>query len=484
MSPHTSTCSPDAVHATPDTDRRITSVSGADLLGRVVAARDLGQRPFTPPAWFWQGYLGAGKVTLLTSQWKSGKTTLLALLLARLQQGGQLAGLPVAQGKALVISEESEADWQPRCQLLGIRDHVDLLCRPFTTQPTMDQWLALMDTAAALHDRQGTDLIVIDSLAQFLPGHCENSAGALLECLTPLQRLATAGMSVCLSHHPHKGKTVAGQAARGSGALCSFVDILIEMGYHTHPDDLDRRRRLLAFSRYDQTPRHLLMELTADGRDYALLQSGWEAAVGESWQAVLATLSTAHTKLTRQEILDNWSGDFDKPDATTLWRWLSRAVSLGQVRHQGTGRANDPFRYWLPSREEMLYPEGGTMEELCAWNARWTAELLDRLESENAKKRAPEARHSVVEASPPEMPDSAPEEAPSPGDPVPLPEGDGETAPAASTVPASPPSQAAEPMALATPQAPVALPYPFNLMNPADVPEEVWNRARAAQGNG
>jgi hypothetical protein len=37
-------------------------------------------------------------------------------------------------------------------------------------------------------------------------------------------------MSVLLVHHPRKGKTLAGQAARGSGALPSFVDILIEMG--------------------------------------------------------------------------------------------------------------------------------------------------------------------------------------------------------------------------------------------------------------
>jgi hypothetical protein len=45
--------------------------------------------------------------------------------------------------------------------------------------------------------------------------------GALLECLTPSQRLTAAGMAVLLPHHPHKGKTVAGQAARGSGALPS-----------------------------------------------------------------------------------------------------------------------------------------------------------------------------------------------------------------------------------------------------------------------
>jgi hypothetical protein len=138
-------------------------------------------------------------------------------------------------------------------------------------------------------------------------------------------------MSVLLPHHPRKGKTLAGQAARGSGALPSFVDIIIEMNYYAQPDDLDRRRRLVAYSRHDDTPRHLLIELNADGTDYAVLQSGLEAAMGDSWPALLHALSDAQSKLTRQEILHNWPADYQKPDSTTLWRWLSRAVAAGTV---------------------------------------------------------------------------------------------------------------------------------------------------------
>ena len=43
--------------------------------------RDLEQATVTHVDWFWQGYLAAGNITLLTSQWKAGKTTLLAILL-------------------------------------------------------------------------------------------------------------------------------------------------------------------------------------------------------------------------------------------------------------------------------------------------------------------------------------------------------------------------------------------------------------------
>ena len=37
----------------------------------------------SPLSWLWRGYLAHGFLTLLTSQWKTGKTTLLAVLLAR-----------------------------------------------------------------------------------------------------------------------------------------------------------------------------------------------------------------------------------------------------------------------------------------------------------------------------------------------------------------------------------------------------------------
>ena|SRR5437660_1193359 len=42
-------------------------------------------------SWLWEGMLAAGNVTLLTSVWKAGKSSLLALLLAGRREGGRLA---------------------------------------------------------------------------------------------------------------------------------------------------------------------------------------------------------------------------------------------------------------------------------------------------------------------------------------------------------------------------------------------------------
>jgi AAA domain-containing protein len=221
--------------------------------------------------WLWRGYLAPGTVTLLTSQWKAGKTTLLAILLDRMRQGGDLAGLPVRAGRAVVLSEESPALWSSRSEKFDFGTHVCWVCRPFRGKPRPAQWLGLIDDLVTLHGEQPFDLLAIDPLASFLPGRSENSADAVLDALLPLQRLTERGVAVLGQHHPRKKAGPAGTAARGSGALSGHADILIEMHWQGEPSETDRRRRLYAWSRHEETPRQLVIELNPAGTDYEAL---------------------------------------------------------------------------------------------------------------------------------------------------------------------------------------------------------------------
>jgi hypothetical protein len=346
-------------------------ITSSLLLSRLIRPSDLHALAPNAIPWLWQGYLAPGKVTLLTSQWKCGKTTLVSVLLSRMQHGGQLAGLSVAPGRAVVVSEESPDDWKRRCRRFAFGDHIDFLCRPFKARPTMTEWLALIDALGQLRTRKGTDLAVIDPLSAFLPGHAENVPALMLEALLPFQRLTDAGLALFLPHHPTKGKVQPGQAARGTGVLPSFADIVIEKTFHGHPASPDRRRRLWGFSRLPETPRRLLIELNAAETDYLVHTDAPDELLPDGSQAILFVLEDAVEKLTRQEILEQWPSDFVKPDQATVWRCLQRAVADGRVRQEGTGRKTDPFRYWLPSREELMNPGPmATQEELQAWNLR------------------------------------------------------------------------------------------------------------------
>lgn len=297
-------------------------------------------------AWLWHGLLRRGSISLLTSQWKSGKTTLAAVFLARMKTGGQLAELPVAAGKALVVSEEALTLWHQRSQKLDFGDHVCWFCRPFAGRPRREQWQALLGQIGELHAQHQFALVMIDPLASLLPVE-ESLAGSMLEALLPLQRLAEQGLAVWLLHHPAKGETLAGQSARGSGALMGCVDILIEMQYYGHAADEDRRRRLQAWSRYEETPRRLVIELNAEGTDYRTCAAAPPEDFLACWPFLQTILAGASSSLTQREILRSWPSDSEPPSEVTLWRWLRRAAEHGLLRQEGTGRRNDAFRYGL-----------------------------------------------------------------------------------------------------------------------------------------
>jgi hypothetical protein len=298
--------------------------------------------------WLWHGFLARGNLTLLTSMWKAGKTTLLSLLLSRRKHGGSLAGLPVQPGKTVVVSEESTRLWADRARRYDFGGQVCFFLQPFHTIPTLCKWQALVDRIAILHHLYGIDLVAIDPLAPYLRD--ENQARNILEALLPLDDLTRLGLAVLVLHHPRKTEARIGQSARGSGALLGHVDISIEMR-HPGGDPLTRRRRFLALSRHDATPRQLTLEFNQEGTDYLTLADNPDDPFQANWDLIRMVLEDAPRKLTRQDILHDWPPDFDKPNPGTLSIWLNRALDRALLAREGTGRKSNPFRFWLPERE-------------------------------------------------------------------------------------------------------------------------------------
>ncbi len=119
-----------------------------------------------PGDWIWQGLIKPGNVTLLTSQWKAGKTTLLSILLGLRVTGGMLGGLAVKSGATLVVTEEDLPLWDARAQKYAFGDSACFFHRPFKTIPTEQEWQGLLERALTVNREHGVDLVVIDPLAQ------------------------------------------------------------------------------------------------------------------------------------------------------------------------------------------------------------------------------------------------------------------------------------------------------------------------------
>ncbi len=327
--------------------------------------------------WLWDGYLAAGNITLLTSQWKSGKTTLLSVLLARRESGGQLGGLDVRPGRTAVVSEEPALLWNERRQRLGFGPSAAFLCRPFLGKPTVAQWSALIERLADLHAGRGVDLAVIDPLAAFLPGRGESHADLILEALLPLRRLTALGMAVLLLHHPRKGAVADGQAARGSGALAGLADVVIEMRCPGR-GAADRRRVLYGYSRHERTPHDLVVELNPEGTDYVRLGSLEDVEFAKVWEWLRGAFAGAHTKLTRADVAARWPGAEGAPCDAELWRRLDEALARGLLRREGAGHKGSPYRYWLPGREEQWKDDPLHRVQESIWQAEsFAREMLD-----------------------------------------------------------------------------------------------------------
>ncbi len=90
-----------------------------------------------------------------------------------------------------------------------------------------------------------------------------------------------------------------GQAARGSGALTGFADVVMELSCYRRA----RRRRICAYSRYVETPRHLIIELNAAGTDYLVRTDAAGPPLAQTWP-VQYILENASDRLSQQAILE------------------------------------------------------------------------------------------------------------------------------------------------------------------------------------
>jgi len=302
--------------------------------------------------WLWHGYLARGYITLLTSLWKAGKTTLLSGLLGRLATDGPFLDRPCRAAKAAVVSEESRQMWATRLKALPIGPHARVSPRPFLGRPTPDAWDQLVARGERLRAAGDLDLFVVDTLMSFLPGRSDSDPGALLDLLLPLRRLADTGVAVLVLHHPRRASSEEGSAARGSGALLGYVDVILELHRGGRLRSDANRRRLVGLSRHPETPRSLVYEWTPGTPDFHSLGDPFAKQFLDNWAQVLAILTGRRRAATHRELLDDWPAEQPTPQRTQLYDWLNRAFAEKLVERTGSGTSTDPYRFSLPRESD------------------------------------------------------------------------------------------------------------------------------------
>jgi AAA domain/Bifunctional DNA primase/polymerase, N-terminal len=220
----------------------------------------------TPPERLWvvDGMFARKRVTLYSALWKAGKTTLLAHLLRDLERDGQFCGRACKAARVLYVTEEEQGEWADRRDELGLADHIAFVERPFLAKPTWPEWFGFLAALGRTQERERFDLIVLDTLTNLWPVQDENKAPEVQAALMPLHG-AIGEAALALVHHLRKADGAEGTASRGSGALLSFVDNIIELRRYSAGDRHDTRRVLTGYGRRKESNAELVVRLTDDG---------------------------------------------------------------------------------------------------------------------------------------------------------------------------------------------------------------------------
>lgn len=316
------------------------------------------QPPHLP--WIWEGVLALEAVTLLSAPEKTGKTTLLSLLLDRRRAGGELLGRTVYPGKTVVCSEENERLWTLRQPPLDFGPDL-IFHKPPGPFPMRGRWRRFIDDLCTLSLRDDPfDLLVIDTAASFMP-LADRNKRTLQWALAQLTLVADSPAAVLILN----------QSRNVHRPLAAFADIVIEMAIprpHTPRSPFGRgaggegiqsplspsgsgaggegtRRRIFTgVGRYPETLQTAAAELNADGTDYVLLPDS--PPPHAPMLATLQTLLTASpAPLTCRELLTRWPGAAPRPDS--LWRALANGLARGLLVATGTGTKTDAFGFGL-----------------------------------------------------------------------------------------------------------------------------------------
>jgi hypothetical protein len=300
--------------------------------------------------WLWHGCLARRAVTLFSALWKSGKTTLLANLLKTLDAEETFCGLPVAQAKVLYVTEESEQRWAERRDQLGLGDWCRFLVRPFLVKPRWDAWQAFISHVAGLLAHEPADLVIFDTLSNLWSVRDENDAGQVQEALMPLHQLTGPhNCALMLVHHVGKSDSSEAKASRGSGALPSFADIILELRRYDKDARQDRRRVITGYGRWDDVPSELVIELTADGKGYIAHGDKEQVASGEMREIIRDLLPNEPPGCTWEQIRQKWPQE-PAPGKPRLLGELGKGSGTDWSRNGG-GKRGSPYTYWRNGQE-------------------------------------------------------------------------------------------------------------------------------------
>ena len=278
----------------------------------------------------------------------AGKTTFLMAMSRKVLGGLDFMGEPTRQTPVVYLTE------QPRSSLREALRRADLLDREdFRILRYSDTigtpWPRVVEAAAKECKRVGAKLLVVDTLPQFagIRDDEENSTGAALEALEPIQAVVAMGTAVVVVRHDGKADRNVGDSARGASQWSGVPDIIISVR-RGEGNSSPTVRVLHTLSRFDETPDKLVIDL--QGGEYVSLGTETRVAILVAKEALLSGAPISEeSSVDANKLIE----EADGVKSTVGNQAISELVQEGKLLRRGAGKRGDARRYWNP---ESIHP--------------------------------------------------------------------------------------------------------------------------------
>lgn len=195
---------------------------------QVLSAEEFSHR--VPQRWIIKGVLPGAGLCVLYGDSGSGKTFFALDVVGAVARGVEWRGKRVRKGRVVIICAEGAGGFRDRMEAYAQHHGVDLADFPVGVIPDSPNLLEkgdVKDLLLALAAFGKADIIVVDTLAQSMPGGNENAGEDMGRVLAHCKAIHRAtGALVMLVHHSGKD---AARGARGWSGLRGAADVQIEI---------------------------------------------------------------------------------------------------------------------------------------------------------------------------------------------------------------------------------------------------------------
>ena len=262
-----------------------------------------------------------------------------------MQEECSLAGKKTYKNKILYLSEERETQWILRREEKKLSLPIYILCNPLKRKLKYEEWVAWIQKAANFCTDNDLSLAVIDTMTTFSSVTDENDSSQVNAALLPLNYFREKNIAVLLVHHFRKSGGNEGTASRGSGALMSYADIIMEFSRLEPEEPNNNQRKIVCLSRFDETPGEIILDYVDNQYSSYIVSSSREAKKQNKAKKVLELIrklvinGNMDGRFTTVDIYEHWDDNiFKRPTERTIRNYIEELISMEKISFSGEKR--------------------------------------------------------------------------------------------------------------------------------------------------